>query len=120
MFKRESSCAVSPASMFLIGVAIGTGAALLFAPASGEQMRKGIRRRANEGRRTVQDRISEAGDKASAFVHDSREKAAVLMEQAHAMVDSRVQQLTDEKERLAAAIRAGREAYRSAVPEATA
>ena len=106
---NECSGNLSSPSLFLLGVAIGTSAALLLAPMSGQQMRASIRRRTHEGAQAVRTRLGE-----------TREKATALMEDAHEMVDSHLQHLAGEKERIAAALRAGREAYRSTPTAETA
>ena len=115
--ENECSAYASSASLFLLGVAVGTGAALLMAPMSGREMRSTIRRRTDEGTRALRHRVDETREKANAFVEESRQKAASLVNEAHAVVDSHVQHLTDEKDRIAAAVRAGRDAYRSTARE---
>ncbi len=96
---------------------MGTGAALLLAPMSGREMRYTIRRRTEEGTKAWRNRVDQTRDKVSTFVEESREKAASLMNEAQGVVDSHVQHLVEEKDRLAAAVRAGRDAYRSPARE---
>ena len=48
--------------MLLLGLAIGAGAALLFAPASGEETRERIAREARRAGRRVKDMTDELGD----------------------------------------------------------
>jgi len=105
---NECSGNLSSYSFFFLGVAIGTSAALLLAPMSGQEIRTSIRRRTHSGAQAVRTRLGQ-----------TREKATALMEDVHEVVDSHLQQLENEKERIAAALRAGREAYRSATAAET-
>lgn len=81
---------------FLIGVAIGAGAALLLAPRSGKEARAEISRRVRRARGSV----------AHTF-QDARERVEERLESARAMVERRRQQVAD-------AVEAGRTVARDA------
>jgi gas vesicle protein len=91
--ERSSSGGVGP---FLIGLAVGAGAALLFAPRSGAEARAEIGKRVKRAKGTV----------AHTF-HDAREKVEERLESARAMVERRRQQVAD-------AVEAGRTVAREA------
>ena len=78
---------------FLIGVGVGAAAALLMAPESGEQVRRRIRTKAEEGTEYLKKRGAELRTTASELV-DSGKKAA----------DSAKQQIDE-------AVAAGKQAY---------
>ena len=78
---------------FLAGLGIGAIIALLFAPASGEEAREYIGRKANESR----DYVSGKG----------RE----IQRQAEELVEKAKELVTQQKEQLSAAVEAGKQAY---------
>ena len=82
---------------FLAGVSVGAVVALLFAPKTGEQTRKLIARKAEEGK----DYVASKG-------RELREQAEELVEKGKGLV-------TKQRERLAEAFEAGKEAARSAL-----
>lgn len=51
---------------FLVGVGVGAGLALLFAPSSGEEIRGRLMDKAKQGRRYVSDRADDVRDMAAA------------------------------------------------------
>jgi gas vesicle protein len=72
----EKSGAATALTFLFIGVGIGTIVALLFAPKSGRQMRRTIRRRYEDAR----DVIDDIGDQAGEYVDRGREWANVARE----------------------------------------
>lgn len=90
---RENNGA-SNLGFFLAGLGIGAILALLFAPQSGKETRELIAQKALESRDFVSTK--------------SRE----IREQAEELVEKGKDRLTKEKERVAAAYDAGRQAYR--------
>jgi gas vesicle protein len=69
---EKHSAGVTP---FLIGLAIGAGAALLFAPSSGAATRRGLRRRARRVRRAAEDAVTDTFESAKRRVEDKIESA---------------------------------------------
>ena len=92
----------SKLSFFCLGVGIGTALGILFAPKPGEEMREELRSRAAEGGEYLRKR----GGKL-------REHAEEVMERGRDAVGS-------QREQLAAALDAGRKAYREATVESDA
>jgi len=92
MGENDSNCG-SKLGFFLAGLSIGAIMALLFAPASGEESREYLGRKANEGR----DYVSGKG-------REIQRQAEELVEKAKDLV-------TQQKEQLSAALEAGKQAY---------
>ena len=84
-------------SYFFLGLGLGVAAGLLFAPKSGEETRDIIRHKANEGRDYLKRRSDEIREGATDYVE--RGRSAVLRQ----------------KDQLAAAVEAGKQAYRESV-----
>lgn len=84
---------------FLLGAAVGAGVALLFAPKSGEQTRELLRGKADEGREYLRRRGSELRDSASDIIERGKEA------------------INRQKDTLAEAVEAGKQAYREAVAQ---
>jgi gas vesicle protein len=66
-------------AMLLIGLGIGAVAALMYAPKTGKQMRKQLRRRMEDARDAVQDwsdQANEVFDRGSEWASNAREKVA--------------------------------------------
>lgn len=57
MAERDGNSAGTTLLAFAIGALAGAAVALLYAPASGEETRRKLRRRARDGRERVQDAI---------------------------------------------------------------
>jgi gas vesicle protein len=90
----EEASAGEKALYLLLGTAIGAAAALLFAPRSGEETRKLIASKAREGADIISNRTKAVAGKTSEYVERGKE---VLQQQ---------------RDQLAAAIEAGKQAYR--------
>lgn len=75
----KSECAGDSILMFLIGFAVGAGAALLMAPQSGRRTRRDLVRRAEE----VQDYLEDLGED---LIHRGRD----LVERARSGVEQRL------------------------------
>jgi gas vesicle protein len=92
---------------FLIGLALGAGAALLFAPQSGEETRRGIARRARRAQEAAQDFVEDvSGTVADKF----NEVRSTVEERIEATLDA----VDDKKRRVSNAFHAGRAAAREA------
>jgi gas vesicle protein len=84
-------------SYFFLGLGLGVAVGVLFAPKSGSETRELLRSKANEGADFVKRRGSELRDQASEAIDKSKHSI-----QRH-------------KDNLAAAVEAGKQAYREAV-----
>jgi gas vesicle protein len=92
---------------FLIGIAIGAGAALLFAPQSGKETRREIARRARRAQGAAQGLVEDVtGTVADKF----NEVRASVEERIEATLDA----VDDKKRRVTNAFHAGRAAARDA------
>jgi gas vesicle protein len=83
-------------SAFLLGLGVGVGIGILFAPKSGEETREYIRSKANEG-----------GDLL-------KQRGADLKQTAAEWVDKSKETLNRQKDSLADAVEAGKQAWREA------
>jgi gas vesicle protein len=84
-------------SYFFLGLGLGVAVGLLFAPKTGEETRNMIRSKADEGREYLKQRTNEFRDSAAEAI--DRGRSAV----------------TRQRDNLAAAVEAGKQAYREAV-----
>lgn len=85
---------------FFLGLGVGVAVGLLFAPKSGEETRALIKNRANDSADYLKKR---SGD---------------LKESANEIIDRSRDAVTRQKEQLAAAVQAGKQAYRETVASA--
>ena len=88
-------------SSFLLGLGVGVGIGMLFAPKSGQETRELIKNKAGEGTDFLKQRGTEAKQTASEWVDKGKEA------------------LGRQKENLADAMEAGRQAYRDTVGRET-
>jgi gas vesicle protein len=92
---------------FLIGLALGAGVALLLAPQSGEETRRGLARRARRAQGAAKDFVEDvSGTVADKF----QEVRATVEERIEATLDA----VDDKKRRVSNAFHAGRAAAREA------
>jgi gas vesicle protein len=84
-------------SYFFLGLGLGVAAGLLFAPKSGPETRDLLRSKADEGKEYLKRRSAEVRDQAAEVI--DRGKSTV----------------TRQRDNLAAAMEAGKQAYREAV-----
>ena len=92
---------------FLIGLALGAGAALLFAPQSGKQTRRGIARSARRAQDAAQGFV---GDVSGTVADKFKEVRASVEERIEATLDA----VDDKRRRVSNAFHAGRAAARDA------
>ena len=97
-------------SSFLIGLAVGAGIALLYAPQSGAETRRIIRRKA---RRAAEHATELAEDVAD----DMRGRVAHAKERLHEGVDAARDGIDRERRHVKDTVRAGRDAARTARSE---
>lgn len=92
---------------FLLGLAVGAGVALLFAPRTGEETRRQLQRRARE-----------VGDQAQDLVSDISESVGSTLQQAKHTVESRIDAARDavdlKRRQVTNAVDAGRAAAQQA------
>lgn len=88
-------------SYFFLGMGIGVAIGILFAPKAGEETRRLIREKADEGRGYVKNRGEEVKTQATNLVERGREK------------------VSKQREQLSAAVEAGKSAYRETVEAKT-
>ncbi len=104
---ENHSAGVGP---FLIGLAVGAGIALLFAPRSGEATRRDIKRRALRVRRAAEQVASDVADTVSDSFNDARRRVEEKIDAAREAVDIK-------REQVQRAMEAGRAAAREARSE---
>jgi gas vesicle protein len=97
---EKHSAGVTP---FLVGLAIGAGAALLFAPRSGAATRRDIRRRARRVRRAAEQAVTDTFE-------DARQRVEEKIDTAREAIDLKRRQVNR-------AVDAGRAAARDARQE---
>ncbi len=88
---------------FLLGLAIGAGAALLFAPASGAETRQRLQDEARRAGRKMKDMTDEFGDTVADSVEKTRDQFDEQVGRARDAVNARVRAVGD-------AVSVGREA----------
>jgi gas vesicle protein len=92
---------------FFLGLAIGAGLALLFAPNSGEETRRGLTRRARKVREAAEDAVSLASEKVGETFENARQKVEEKLDKARASIEVK-------REQVQRAVDAGREAAQQA------
>ena len=85
---------------FFLGLGVGVAVGLLFAPSTGEETRALIKTRANDGADYLRKRTDDIKEQATGLVDKSRDAVA------------------RQKDQLAAAVSAGKQAYRESVSSA--
>ena len=91
---------------FLTGMGIGALVGILFAPQAGEKTRELIAERAEEGRDYLSRRGRELRDEASGYVDRGKSAASSYVERGKDAV-------AHQREQIASAIEAGKQAYRA-------
>ncbi|MFY7921285.1 MAG: YtxH domain-containing protein, partial [Gemmatimonas sp.] len=86
---------VTGIGMLLLGLALGAGAALLFAPASGRETRERLSREARRAGRRVKDLTEELGDTVADQVERARFSVDEQVGRAKDAVQSRVEAVND-------------------------
>lgn len=95
---------------FLVGIGVGVALGMLFAPKSGEETREYLKVRANEGKDYLKTRADEGREFAKRRGEEIRDSAADIL-------DKTKQTIARQKEQLASAVEAGRQAYRDTLNE---
>ncbi|MGH9671775.1 MAG: YtxH domain-containing protein [Bryobacteraceae bacterium] len=99
MFERYNTVAC-----FFLGLGAGVAAGILFAPRSGRESRQKIRDAAREGASQITTRARQGGDYVSS-------KAREVRDSTKALVDEGMGAVAHGKERVAAAVSAGRKVF---------
>jgi gas vesicle protein len=97
-------------SYFIVGLGIGVAVGLLMAPRSGEETRQLLRTKADEGAEFLRNKADESKE----FV---RRRGTELRESASDLIDRSKEALNRQKEQLAMAVEAGKQAYRESVDD---
>lgn len=101
---EQRSSGVGP---LLIGLALGTGIALLFAPQSGVETRRMIRRKAEEAKDSLADVVDEVASTVTDGIGRARDSVEDRIESARDAVETK-------KRQISRAVRAGRDAAHEA------
>jgi gas vesicle protein len=97
-------------SYFIVGLGVGVAVGLLMAPRSGEETRRILRTKADEGA----DFLRTKADEGKEFV---RRRGTELRESASDLIDRSKDAIARQKEQLAMAVEAGKQAYRESVDD---
>jgi gas vesicle protein len=97
-------------SYFVVGLGIGVAVGLLMAPRSGEETRQLLRTKADEGTEFLRSKADEGRE----FV---RRRGTELRDSAADLIDRSKDAITRQKEQLAMAVEAGKQAYRESVDD---
>jgi gas vesicle protein len=111
-------------SWFLAGLGLGALIGVLYAPKSGRETRDDIANQAREGSEYLKQRSKEAADQASILADRAKAHAGQYVDRGKEYVDRGRAQwgefvdkskgfVGDQKEKVAAAVDAGKQAYRS-------
>jgi gas vesicle protein len=90
----------------LAGIGIGALVGVLCAPKSGRETREDIARRAREGTEYLRTRTKQTAEHVGTLVDKGKEQVGEYVERGQSLVG-------DQSNRVAAAVEAGREAYRT-------
>jgi gas vesicle protein len=101
MTDERDSGASSVILAFLLGGLTGAALALLYAPRSGKETRD-----------LLGERVREAQERGRELKEEAVGRGRAALDEAAAYVDRQRQELDSRKERFAAAVEAGRQAYR--------
>jgi gas vesicle protein len=93
----------------MVGLGVGALVAILFAPKSGRETREGIARGARDGTEYLRTRTKQAVEQVGTLVDKGKEQVGNYVARGRSLMD-------DQSNRVAAAVEAGREAYRTAKP----
>jgi len=97
---------------FIVGMGIGVAVGMLMAPRSGEETRQLLRVKADEGK----DFLRTKSDESKEFV---RRRSSELRDSAADLIDRSKDAIARQKEQLAMAVEAGKQAYRESVTDGT-
>jgi gas vesicle protein len=105
---------------FLLGLAIGAGAALLLAPRSGAATRRDIKRRAMRVRRAAEQVATDVTDSVTGTFQDARRRVEERIDSVTQAIDLKRQQMTRAMEAGRAAANQAREELEQRIAESKA
>ncbi len=108
-----NSRSINDTFLFLAGASLGIGLGILLAPKSGRETREAIRDKVSEGQDYLARQRRDLG-------RDVTRQASNLAEQASSLVEKGKETIGGYSASVAAAVDAGREAYRTTVAEKAA
>ena len=108
------------ASSFLVGLAIGAGLALLFAPSSGEETRREIKRRARRAKRAAQRMATDVTDSVTDKFDSARRRVEDKIDEARQAVEIKKQQVKSAMEAGRAAAQQARDELERRIAETKA
>jgi gas vesicle protein len=115
MEDRDGSSAAEKLTFLLIGAGIGATLALLFAPKAGRELREDIADVTRRGVDIAGDKVRRASESASELYESGRSRVGDLYETARDRAAKGADAVTDvatrQKDQIAAAIEAGKQAY---------
>jgi gas vesicle protein len=94
-------------SSFLLGIAVGAGIALLFAPQSGAETRRGLARGATRVRRAAEGAVGDVKEKVAETYESARQRVEEKIEETREAIEQKRSQVQR-------AVQAGREAAQQA------
>jgi len=97
-------------SYFIVGLGVGVAVGMLMAPRSGEETRQILREKADESK----DFLRSKADESKEYM---RKRGSELRESASDLVDRSKEALGRQKDQLAMAVEAGKQAYRESVSD---
>ena len=80
---------------FVVGLAIGAGLALLFAPRTGEETRRDLQRRARKMGDQAQDFVSEVTESVSNTIHAAKDRFEASIDSTRNAVDLKRRQVSN-------------------------
>lgn len=99
---------------FLLGLAIGAGAALLLAPASGQETRDRIRRQVRRAGTRMRDAVDDVGDELTDRLDRARDTMAARAQRMADMMDVGRDAVRDARDDLERAVEESKRAYAEA------
>jgi gas vesicle protein len=110
----ESSSKMQGLAWFIAGLGVGALVGILYAPKSGKEIREELATGAREGTEFLRSKTREATEHVGEYVERGREVAGRGRAQWEEFVERGKNLVTDQTNRVSAAVDAGRQAYRAA------
>jgi gas vesicle protein len=91
VIEKHESAGITP---FLVGLAVGAGVALLFAPRSGRATRRDIKRRAMRVRQAAEDTVTGVADTVAEGFNAARQRVEDQIDSARQAIDLKKRQVS--------------------------